>query len=179
MVTQRTVLLALVLLLLPPACGAQTPEVPWTVDVGGGVGGSTHGYGLLLHAGVGTPLGDAVVRWTKVDGIRILEKPGSARDFALLYGRTRRGRTGWVRGALGVGRVEAIRAGQATVCSPFIGCAYEKVERRSTGLALQVDGVWTFSSPVGLGLTAFGNINSADSFGGIVLSLHFGRLRSP
>ena len=174
--TPRTVLLTLALCLLAAPCAGQSADTRYPiVDVGFGLGPATHGLGVLLHLGVGTPIGDLILRGAgSTDLVLFFEVPESSGDLAILYGRSLRGRRGWVRGAAGIGIADTTRRGGG--CA-FILCDYELITRRSAGLALQLDVVWAFSSPVGLGLTAFGNVNGAASFGGAVVSLHVGRLR--
>lgn len=54
---------------------------------------------------------------------------------------------------------------------------YEKLRSSAVGLALQADAIWAPSTKLGLGVTAFGNLNGMASFGGVVLGLHLGKVR--
>ena len=180
MLTRRTVLLVVLSCCLSSPCQAQAPGVgDPIVDVGIGLGLASQGFGGQLHLGVGTPIGDVILRGAGTTEIAVFETPESAADVALLYGRSLTAERGWLRAGVGVGLVESVRRGAVIECAILIVCRYEEIKHRSTGLALQLDAVWALSSPFGLGLGAFGNINSAGSFGGAVVSLHFGRLRSP
>lgn len=153
-------------------------QTDFVVDVGLGIGAATQGLGALFHIGVGTPIGDVVLRGAGTSDLAIFvfQAPESSGDLAILYGRSAGGRHGWVRGAVGIGVADSVRRGMVVDCA-LLFCKYDMIEDRSVGLAFQLDGVWAFSSPFGIGIGAFANINSARSFGGGVVSLHFGRLR--
>jgi len=46
----------------------------------------------------------------------------------------------------------------------------------SIGIPFEIQYIRTVSANVGIGLTAFGDLNPVQSFGGITLSLHLGQL---
>jgi len=169
---------ALALTMTATPSTAQVSDPPdFRVEVGLGLGGATHGLGGLAHVGVGTPIGDFLLRGAGGTEFHLFQSPESVGDIAVLYGRTARGRKGWARAGAGIGAVASVRRGAISECALLVVCKYDMITDRSAGLALQFDAVWAFSSPFGIGIGAFANINSAKSFGGGVVSLHFGRLR--
>lgn len=53
----------------------------------------------------------------------------------------------------------------------------QKMKKASSiGIPFEIQYIRTVSANVGIGLTAFGDLNPVQSFGGITLSLHLGQL---
>lgn len=180
---QRLVLAAVISAVLSsPAAAQQSAQPPrdagthvWEVSGGLGFIGSEDFSGLLsLSTGVAG--GEVVLRATESTEFTLFRPPRSASDIALLVGRRRGGGSTWARAAVGVGLVRSSWAGERKWCY-FFFCDYEIERGTSIGLAVQAEAVWAPARAVGLGVTAFGNLNGDMSFAGLTFSLHLGRLR--
>jgi len=141
-----------------------------------GLGPATHGFGGLLSLGLSTAAGEFVLRAAAAEEFAIFSTPESSEDFALLYGRRVTGDKTFLRIAAGPGLARTVRPGSAESCY-LIFCEYDKIETSRLGLALQLEAIWALSQWFGLGLDAFGNVNSDASFVGLTLGVHLGRLR--
>lgn len=81
-------------------------------------------------------------------------------DLALLYGRAASTKRAHVSAAAGLARTEAVSGNSAV-----------------PGFAAQVQAYAAPFGRVGVGVTAFGNLNARESFGGVAVGLRLGRLR--
>jgi hypothetical protein len=96
----------------------------------------------------------------------------SAKDIALLYGRSTKSPGSQASIAAGIGFVEITR--QDFIL--FFPISEIKTER-ATGLALESQLFVQPASFLGLGLYGYANLNSKNSFYGVTLSLRLGKLR--
>ena len=163
----------------PALEGPQTPTEARAFSDGvvltAGVGPATRGFGGQISVWGSKGLHSVGLRSASSFDLNIFGPSSSETDIALLYGRRSGSGSTWGRIAAGPAFVESIQDGEATDCAFFI-CSYENVVERTVGLALQVDGVWAFSEPVGLGASLFGNLNPSSSFFGLAVSLHLGKV---
>jgi len=103
------------------------------------------------------------------------------RDVALLVGRQFVGRAGYASVSTGLAVAHGERPGAPRTDCPasFVGalfCGNEVVERRTLGLP--VEGKLVLSTRyAGIGVSAFGNLNSHASFFGLALVLELGAIR--
>jgi len=98
-------------------------------------------------------------------------------DFAMLFGRASRGTRGLHWASVGVAHVNTVGRGRLLSSGwLFGGGTYERLERHTIGLPIDVASMWTFKYG-GVGVRAFGNINSANSFAGLALAFQVGKLR--
>lgn len=140
--------------------------------VDGGLGGSSIGVaggaGYLLVAGSRVlSVRSLFDFWGKESGMSLL-------DLGVLYGLASREQNGGIV-ALSAG-VGLSRAPQKTETGQAWGITYSSSSGESVstvGLLLQLQ----IFGRSGLGLKAFGNINSELSFGGLLLGLRFGKYR--
>jgi hypothetical protein len=140
----------------------------------GGFGLGTPEIAGLFSLSVHGPAGAFIARTAAAFEFTLFTPGDEASDIAVLYGRHTRAREGaWGRVAAGPALVRAKRPGEPRGCS-FFFCSYDTKESTTVGLALQLDAVWTPVRTFGVGVTAFGNVNSEMSFGGVILSLHLG-----
>lgn len=178
----RSVLAVVAVSVFAEAAAAQAPagtsrtDPPVLLSGSFGIGAATHGFGGRLSLGLGTTGGEFVLRTAAAEDLNIFGPVTSSEDVALLYGRRVRGGRGWVRFAAGPGFAHSERPGDAQSCYLFF-CEYGKIVSNDLGLGLQVDAVWAPSRWFGIGLGAFGNVNSGTSFVGATANLHLGRLR--
>ncbi|MBC3794661.1 hypothetical protein [Spirosoma utsteinense] len=99
-----------------------------------------------------------------------------AQEFALLYGI----KTGKFRFSTGVSNVWGRNRGKylSVIGEPFLYGEhwYESVRYSTVGLPAEVRFI-TSTKDVGIGLTAFGNLNAKRSFVGLNLSLYYGKMK--
>lgn len=141
-----------------------------------GMGVGSLGIGGLLSLGVGTSVGDFVIRSAATEEWSFLGPSESVSDVAVLYGGRASSEAGSVRIAAGPALVQAEEVGQATNCA-FIFCDHERIRTTTAGLAAQGDAVWAISSWFGLGATVFANVNTARSFAGATVTVSLGAVR--
>lgn len=146
------------------------------VDLSVGAGVGTPALAGQLSLAAGKRNWDVIVRFAGTTDFNLFGPSASQEDSAVLYGRRRDNARSWYRVAAGVGQVLAVRSGDAEDCF-FIFCSYERLSEKTLGLAVQADAVWAPLSALGLGVGAFGNLNSAASFAGLTINLHLGRIR--
>lgn len=146
------------------------------VDLSVGSGAGTGALAAQLSLAAGRRKWDVIVRFAGTTDFNLFGPNASQEDFAVLYGRRLDNPRSWYRVAAGAGQVLALRSGDAEECF-FIFCSYERLSEKTLGLAVQADAVWAPLSAFGVGLGAFGNLNSAASFAGLTLNLHLGRIR--
>jgi hypothetical protein len=94
-------------------------------------------------------------------------------DAAILYGLRSRSSRGWLRASAGIGRVR-----RGYDCGAILFCVlYGSPSSTNWGLAWQANAVWAPFSGLGFGAGLFGNMNSAESFGVLSVSMHVGQIR--
>jgi hypothetical protein len=180
------VLLALALLALAgirtPTAG-QVREVPMdpvenAAKLSGslGLGVGSLGVGGLLALSLRGSSGTLTLRTSQTFAFDIFGPEESATDYALLYGRSSRRSKGWLTIAAGPAVVRTVRPGEVKSCDWFI-CDFEEERKSTVGLAVQGESIWAPFAFLGLGLTAFGNLNSQSSFAGAVVGIHLGGVR--
>ncbi len=186
MTIRRPACLALMVLLLPPAVRAQdgNQSNPHAVHVfaSGGLGGGTRDTASHLALSVNYGRSDFILRLAETSDFDICffscsSIPEQAsRDIALLYGRRfAASSSGWLRAAAGLGRAQV---GETSTCAlDIFFCGYTGTTSSVVGVALQLDAVWAPLAVLGFGVGAFGNFNPSDSFAGLALFLHLGRVR--
>lgn len=154
--------------------GNEGPADGVVASLGFGAGSGGTGGQLSIWAQLG---GHSVgFRTASTFNFDIFEPTDSDEDYAVLYGRrSAAGRT-WGRVGVGPALVRTIRPGDPIDC--FIFCTYETLRESTMGIAFQADGVVAVSGPVGLGVTAFANLNSLSSFAGVTLNVVVGRVGS-
>ena len=142
-------------------------SVAFWVEGGLGVGGSAEvedGGALLLAANVRK---DRLALQARLGGAVEILGDGTA-DFALLAGFTpgSAGSTRWsVLG--GVSLVEAVQS-----------CLFcDTTSETTVGLAWSASAQLWAGSPIGLGITGFGSVNSIDTYAGLVLSVRLGSVQ--
>jgi hypothetical protein len=137
--------------------------------------GSDGGAGLLalaLRTGAGDFIGRSAATF---EFVNIFGPSEDVTDVALLFGRLHEGDSGWIRLAAGPAYVEHRRSGDPVECVLFF-CAYEMHRSSTFGLALQADGALRPRRTLGLGVSAFANLNGSHPFVGGVVTLHIGRV---
>jgi hypothetical protein len=101
----------------------------------------------------------------------------SASDVALLIGKVTRHRHGLSSGAIGLGLARSVRRGrEIQPAFWFVGPVHERIERHGLGVAFQASTMLN-ARVAGLGVTAFGNVNSTNSFMAVALTAQLGKLR--
>ena len=163
-----------------PALGqdAHSPEATARrVALSGGWGTGTNDFGGLASLSVGDARADLILRWAETTEWVIFRDPAeSTSDVALLYGRRVVRSRGWLRGSVGLGYVWAVRRGNDEACWLFF-CSHDRISSSSLGLALQAEAVWAPWKPIGIGVTAVGNLNPEASFGALTVAVYLGVLR--
>lgn len=146
--------------------------------VGLGLGTGSEDMAGLITLSFPVASGEVVTRVATVSEFQVLGPPSrSSTDAAVMYGfRPAEGSRGWLRFAGGLGWVETETAGAAQGCFLFF-CSYERIRSQTLGLALQADAVWAAFSSLGLGFTAFSNLNGDNSMVGFGVHLLVGRVR--
>jgi hypothetical protein len=151
-----------------------------SLGAGGALGVGTGDLVGLAAVFVSHPVGDFIFRiglaTETIDGATIIVASAWTSeihmDYALLYGRRAGGTTAWVRAALGPALERTTQ--DYTECLVIVVCNTVTESSSSTvGLAGQLDAVWAVTRGFGLGLSAFGNLNSGSSFGGFTVGVHF------
>ncbi len=95
-------------------------------------------------------------------------------DLGVLYGRAGHGRRSRYYAAAGVAVVDGTRCDGFD----FLGvCSVDRVSSTVVGLPLAAGISWSPATSFGLGLQAFANVNSFQSFAGALVVLELGRLR--
>jgi hypothetical protein len=134
------------------------------------------------------------VRYSAMAEFALFTNPAeSVWDIGLLYGRHSKSRWAYASVSAGLGLVGGMRRGpnrtdldeaEAYSQSPFGWMAgffstaeYEEDPFFTVGVPFEVDLGFTFSSRMGIGATAFGNLNSGRSTVGGTVQLVLGRLR--
>lgn len=155
----------------------ETPQADPGVVVSASLGvGSMELAGAL---GLSLPLAeevDLVVRLTEVSEFNILSPSDLAGDVAVLVGKRTTSEKAWARAAAGVAWVRSTRFGDGYACELFF-CEYDEIRQSTLGLALQGDAIWAIGRWIGVGASAFGNVNPNRSFAGFTIGLYLGRLR--
>jgi hypothetical protein len=157
-----------------PAQPASQSDVRFSGSFGLGYG-SEGGAGLFSLA-LRTAAGDFIARSAGTFDLA----PGFGRtqdltDVGLLYGRLSESRSRWVRIAAGPSYMERRRDGDVLECA-FIFCLYEQERSQGMGLAIQLEGALRPRRTLGIGLSSFANLNRVQTFAGVTLSLHIGRV---
>lgn len=168
-----TPLLLMTLPVLAAGQGSGSPRTTWWGEWGGGVTISDNPLGLTVRAALAVENQNRVILARAVSAIDIIGILGAAfgtdsgtlstADYGLLVGRT--GGSGiWHRyAAIGVGAAEIHRTDAAT--------AHRLALLVEAGIAARV---LPFA---GVAAHLFGDVNTAQPFGGFALSLRVGRLR--
>ncbi len=183
---RRPAYVALMVLLLPPAVRAQdgNQSSPPAVHVfaSGGFGVGTRDTAGHLALSVNYGRGDFILRLAETSDFEFCffscssTPEQTSRDIALLYGRRyAASSSGWLRAAAGLGRAQVGETG--TCALDIFFCRYTGTTSSSVGVAWQLDAVWTPWAALGVGGGVFGNLNPSDSFAGLALFLHLGRVR--
>jgi hypothetical protein len=141
-----------------------------------GLGVASSGFGGVLSLSVHSSRNAFVARASGASEFTLLSPSDTAEDFAFLYGRVRERGAGWLRAAVGPALVRVTRDGDPYDCVLFF-CLYELEESYHPGLAFQAEAVWTPAGILGLGATAFANVNPEMSYAGLALGVHLGRVR--
>jgi hypothetical protein len=138
-----------------------------TYWLGAGLGAGSEDFGGQLNSSY--QFGSNLLSF-RIAGTAGLFEDGFS-DYALLYGRATRaaGERHMLGAALGVAVVDGCRGGGV-----FSNCADISPV---IGLPLELQAFWRPGGLVGLGLYGFANLNQAQSFAGVTLSLQLGRLR--
>ena len=97
-------------------------------------------------------------------------------DYALLYGRSFD--DDHITGAIsaGIGIVRSVRRGKF-IAHHFLVDEYERNVNTTIGLPIEVSFIGVIFPVFGVGIEAFGDVNKARTFGGILLTIHFGKLK--
>ena len=156
-----------------------SPKFFWAHS-GGGLGS----YALAFSGGVTYQSGDHLIafNFNGTTEFNILGPSPTEEtfDYAFLYGRalvTHRVSFGVFAG---ISYVSSVVRGEklAGSATPFIQIdKYERLESHAIGFPIRAQYVSVISPVFGIGLAAFGDLNRAKSFGGVVLSLNFGKLK--
>ena len=141
-----------------------------------GLGVSSEGIGGVLSLSLHRSRTAFIVRTSGATEFEIFFPSDYAEDYALLLGRVLDGSMGWASGAIGPAVVRVERFGSGYDCWWF-ACSYDSERTTALGLAFQAEAVWTPARFLGLGLSAFGNLNPNMSYAGFALGLHLGRVR--
>lgn len=166
---RETAGLAILLLVsLPADAASQSPDVPsrdrfW---VSGGLGGGSEGWGVSANVAFQHRSHLFSLRWAATTGF-----DDAVSDVALLYGyATPTSSRNHAGAAIGIAIVEP--------CFDSDGLFSSCIEQRTVlGLPIEAQLAWLPAKSLGIGLYGFGNINRIRSFGGVTLSLQFGRVR--
>ena len=101
----------------------------------------------------------------------------SATDFGVMIGRASRSRHGLSYAAAGVGLVHSVTRGRLVQPGVwFFGPEYERIERTTVGIPVEL-GAIAHVGVIGIGVSLFGDINPAQSFVGLALTVPLGKLR--
>lgn len=160
----------------PGAEPAQATVPRQGVTVGVGMGTGSRDIAGHLSLWIQKDHHAIAIRSAGASDFNILSPSDSESDLAVLYGRRGRSARTWGRIGVGPGVVQTVRSGPGYDCSWFV-CSYDRVRETTVGLAFQADGTLAFSRFLGLGISIFGNLNSAGSFGGAALTIHLGAVR--
>ena len=162
--------IVIVALSLPLPATTQVQTSPWSpvrVVLSGGAGTGSRVIAGNLAVSVGGPRREVIVRSAAVWDFEIFAPMTDSQDIAVRAAvRTARSRS-WYRAAAGVGYVR----------QDTDGCWYECPGSSTVGLAWQADAVFAAVRALGIGAQLFGNLNTVDTFVGLVLSLHLGAMR--
>ena len=168
-------LLVMLSVMVAPIWG-QPPSASAINLVGGvGLGGGTLGVAGQAYVGVGTSIGEFLVRTGGTTDFDLSQDADSSSDVAILYGfRSRPSEGLWFRAAAGPGWVHSVRRGPRHVerTQWSYRSFTESAESSAIGLAVQLDVAW--GSPRALGVELLGNMSSAGSFAAVTLSVHIG-----
>lgn len=147
----------------------------FTLELGLGIG--SNGLGGVLAVAFPHRKGVFLLRSAGSEDFDFLSASTGYSDVAFLFGRLGQMGHGWTRVALGPAVAWKIQE-RGCLESSFIWCTrWDRVTRVAPGLAIQADAVWAVVGPLGLGLSLFGDLNTAGSFGGALVTLHLGRIR--
>jgi len=100
--------------------------------------------------------------------------PESVKDYGLLVGLASRQGNLLQYGAVGVGVARSVHRGQV-IGSGLFGPRHERLEDTAVGVPLEA-GVVLHGRHFGIGVSLFGNLNRAESFFGVSLTLHVGAI---
>jgi len=101
----------------------------------------------------------------------------SVTDYSLLVGRASRSRHGLTYVAAGLGLVQSVRRGR--IIEPavwFFGPRHERIERVTLGVPVDMAAI-LHAGPIGIGVSLFGNFNTAQSFVAAALTVQLGKMR--
>ncbi len=146
-----------------------------------GVGGSSSGLsgGLSLSYEAGKNLftfryiGSSKYGEDKLGGYTTAEK---IRDIGPLYGRIIKGKFGYASISGGINLVTGVKHGEFLGIINWVN-TYEKIRITTIGIPLEAQFFFTPVSFLGIGATAFANLNPEKSFWGLLLCIQFGKLR--
>ncbi len=148
------------------AASASTRTLAW-LTAGIGAGGA--GGGGFAVAGSFDVLARQHLVSLRASGVAV-EFGNEFWDAGLLYGRAHRNKRAMLTLAVGVALVDGER------CGLSFGSNCTQVPA-TVGLPVSLSASWHLSSTLGLGATAFGDVNHEQSFAGITLNIQVGRLR--
>lgn len=101
----------------------------------------------------------------------------SAGDLAVMVGKATRSKHGLNSGAIGLGLAHSVKRGrQIEPAGWFVGPVHERIDRRGLGVAFELSAMLN-ARQAGLGVTAFGNVNTKNSFMAIAVTAQLGKLR--
>lgn len=160
----------------------------------GGPAAARCGDSAFLSGGLGAgSLGLAgtaslnVVRGQRLYGLRVAaveefnifgpSPSESASDWALLIGMASASRRGLRFAAAGLGLVRSVRRGRQIHPGGWflVGPQHERLERLTLGIPFDLHGILHLRG-CGLGLSLFGNVNAANTFAGVALTVHLGKI---
>lgn len=159
------------------AGNSDTSGIGW-VSLGMGAG---DGVVFKVQASTVNKIMQWSLRYSRVSEFQMLGQQHPAEyvsDLGILGGFLARGQNGRASLSAGVAFVAGVRRGTYIRGDGelFGDSYYDEIQYERIGLAIAAEAVWTPSKSFGLGIEMFGNANTKRSFGGAVLSVHFGKM---
>jgi hypothetical protein len=160
-----------------PADSLHLPVVPAWMNVG--IGRSLN-YPLALTLGFSRPLPSCLltVRFQLTDEFDLYRQASSEYlwDIGLLLGKMVESKHAILTYSAGLGYVGGRIRGDFIPDESGWGGLQKMKNTSSIGIPFEIQYIRTLSANVGIGLTAFGDLNPVRPFGGIALCLHLGQL---
>jgi hypothetical protein len=183
------------------APGSARAQVDTAADYTGGVrfglgagGASLDGAdegAVVVRAGMTVPLGHRTLvslRASVAEEVTLFAAPEvSVWDVAVMIGRQAKTKGAYGSIAAGIALTEGVRRTRLPAnadCALLVACLvyallpdYAEQEFSTVGIAVELEAGLTFTSVVGLGVTAFGNLNDESTTMGLSLGVVIGDLR--
>lgn len=97
-------------------------------------------------------------------------------DVGILYGRNIKTENKFTSIEIGIGVTSGVKRGRK-LYQYFLSAWYERLYYITIGIPIECQLLWMPTSFWGMSITGFANLNRKNSFGGILFSIPFGKLR--